>query len=256
MLKIKTWRNPYNSGLLLTRPKEVELKEGLTVLVGCNGAGKTTLLHNISEECKNKIPCKLYDNLKDGGGLNVLSSIIGGIKEFDTDSLAMGVHMCYSSEGEAIKANLNRHSTLYDEFFKTGYFKDRSHRISVAFGHKEETIETNKRILMYDATDSGMSIDSIIELKNSFNAILKRAKELEVELYIIISANEYELCNEEDCFDVNSGKYVRFKDYDDYKKFILKSRVNKEKRIKKQIAWREKQRIKEAKEFEKTKGKY
>jgi len=41
---IKTWRDPYDRGWLLTKPKEIFIKPGLTVLVGCNGAGKTTIL--------------------------------------------------------------------------------------------------------------------------------------------------------------------------------------------------------------------
>jgi len=47
---------------------------------------------------------------------------------------------------------------------------------------------------------------------------------------IVISANEYELANGEQCFDVNLGKYLTFDDYESYKKFILKSRKLKDKR--------------------------
>ena len=53
------------------------------------------------------------------------------------------------------------------------------------------------------------------------------------ELYIIVSANEYELANGEECFDVMNGKYIRFTDYDDFKKFIIRSREKKDKRYKK-----------------------
>ena len=52
------------------------------------------------------------------------------------------------------------------------------------------------------------------------------------ELYIVVSANEYELVNGEECFDVMNGKYVRFKNYDDFKKFIMRSREKKDKRYK------------------------
>lgn len=52
MLKIKTWRDPYDAGFSTTRPKEISINEGLTVLVGCNGAGKTTLLMNIKDQCR------------------------------------------------------------------------------------------------------------------------------------------------------------------------------------------------------------
>ena len=62
------------------------------------------------------------------------------------------------------------------------------------------------------------------------NFILKDAKKIGVKLFIVITANEYELCRRNKCFDVNSGEYIEFKDYEDYRKFILKSREKKDKR--------------------------
>ena len=49
---IKTWRDPYDAGFSTCRKKQIEIQQGLTVLVGCNGSGKTTLLHNIKSELK------------------------------------------------------------------------------------------------------------------------------------------------------------------------------------------------------------
>ena len=66
-MKIETWRDPYDAGFSPTKPKEIELNSGLTVLVGCNGAGKSTLLLNIKEYVKGQnIPCYYYDNLSSG----------------------------------------------------------------------------------------------------------------------------------------------------------------------------------------------
>lgn len=65
---IKTWRDPYDEGFTPTRPKQIEIQPGLTVLVGCNGAGKTTLLRNIENQLRTEnIPYNYYDNLHDGG---------------------------------------------------------------------------------------------------------------------------------------------------------------------------------------------
>ena len=44
------------------------------------------------------------------------------------------------------------------------------------------------------------------------------------------SANAYEMCRGEKCFDTYLGKYVDIKSYDEYREFILKSRERKEKR--------------------------
>lgn len=65
---INTWRDPYDEGFSTCRLKQITIKSGITVLVGCNGAGKSTLLRNIESELKKEnIPCHLFDNLHDGG---------------------------------------------------------------------------------------------------------------------------------------------------------------------------------------------
>lgn len=56
---INTWRDPYDEGFSICRFKQVTIKSGLTVLVGCNGIGKTTMLHNIQSELK-KIFLAIY----------------------------------------------------------------------------------------------------------------------------------------------------------------------------------------------------
>ena len=253
---IKTWRNPYDTGVNLTKPKEIEIKEGLTVLVGCNGAGKTTLLNNIKDFAhQNKIPCHLFDNLQSGGN-NSFASLLGGYEEYDGDSIALGICLWNASEGESIKINLNRESTLYNEFLKTGYFKNKKYKFSKLFSDEEEKfIKDNKRILLFDATDSGLSIDAICELKFLFECLINRAKEIGIELYIIISANEYELCRNENCFDVNDGKYITFEDYEDYRTFILKNRIKKNKRIDKEIAYKDKKTQKNLEKLAKLKEK-
>lgn len=247
---IKTWRDPYDAGFTPTRPKEIELKTGLTVLVGCNGAGKSTLLLNIKESCKDSnIPCLSYDNLTDGGS-HALGSVL-----FEGD-FTEGAYLYSSSEGECIKANFGRKSKLFQEFIHKGIVNDRANLFAKIFSDrvgKEDAIKSNDRVFLFDAVDSGLSVDSIVEVKNLFDIMMDDFKNSGKNIYIIIAANEYELARNSECFDVNTGKYIRFKDYEDYRTFILRSRKKKEDRIDKQIAWREKQKRKEIKEYLKIK---
>ena len=74
--------------------------------------------------------------------------------------------------------------------------------------------------------------------------MLEDTEAMGLELYLVISANEYELARKESCFDVNKGKYITFKDYEDYRSFILNSRAFKENRIKKERAYLAKQKEK------------
>lgn len=252
-IKIKTWRDPYDYGFTPTKPKEIELNSGLTVLVGCNGAGKTTLLNNIKDELyKEKIPVYKYDNLSEGH--DTMNFLLSGYTEIEGDSLGLGALMFSSSEGETIKLNVGRHSSLYKEFLKTGHFKNRKYKFSLLFDEeKKKDVESNIRVFLFDATDSGLSIDSIIEIKTMFDNILADSKKNGLETYIIISANEYELCRNSNCFDVNEGKYITFEDYENYRKFIINSRAKKEKRIEKQLQWVEKKKAKEEADYKKLK---
>lgn len=240
---IKTWRDPYEAGFSPTKPKEIEIHTGVTVLVGCNGAGKTTLLKNIKDHCsKNNIPCHLYNNLTDGG-FNSVSEL------FYDENYAEGAFLMSASEGECIKANLGRNSSLYKNFLQNGTINNRKNRLAMLFNENADklssTLKNSKdRVLLFDAVDSGLSVDSIIEVKTMFDEIIKDIPNYNVNVYIVIAANEYELARNSDCFDVNTGKYIRFNDYEDYRKFIIKSRQNKEKRLKQQEIWRQKQREK------------
>ena len=97
---------------------------------------------------------------------------------------------------------------------------------------EEDEIITKERWILLDAVDSGYSIDNVIELKELFNLILYDSHKLGYEVYIVVSANEYELAADMNCLDVAEGKYVTFDEYDNFKKFILKSREKKNKRYK------------------------
>ena len=256
MLEIKTWRDPYDIGFTCTKPRHVTFNPGLTVLVGCNGAGKTTLLHNIQEECKkNKIPCHKYDNLTAGKFTDFLGMAFeGSCHDPDyEDNFNAGMAMLSSSEGECIKINLGRQAAKYKEFAETGKIKGRFEGL---FGDIEEEKNTsNIRVLLYDAVDSGMSIDAIIEVKAFFKKVIESNTQKGLITYIITVANEYEMANSESCFDVNAGVYLTFQSYEEYKKFVLRSRKLKEKRIEQQYKWIEKQRQKELAGFEKLKEK-
>lgn len=224
---IKTWRDPYDAGFSTCRKKQIEIQQGLTVLVGCNGSGKTTLLHNIKSELKKEdIPVFYYDNGKDGGNNSISESIFYGNLSFTATALC-------SSEGENISLNLSKIASKLRKFVETGDNGDRFNALAKTLALKDDNEEnnvSNERWILLDAMDSGYSIDNVIEMKDFFDLVIKDAKEFGIELYIMISSNEYELAHESKCFDVMEGKYIQFASYEDYKKFILRTREKKDKR--------------------------
>ena len=226
---IKTWRNPYDCGFSTTRLKNIIIKSGITVLVGCNGAGKTTLIKNITEQLKKEnTPYYVFDNLYSGGKKSISKMV-------DSNNIEKAALMLSSSEGENITNNICDILEKARCFIKTGDSDVYKTNEILKFlkninQDEEEPIISNERWFLFDAIDSGYSIDNIVEFKEILNLMILDSKKMNKDLYIIISANSYEMANNENCFDVMSGKYIRFKDYNEYKKFIIKTRKRKEKR--------------------------
>lgn len=212
--KIKIQRDPYVDKEYLYARNEYQFKPGLTVLVGCNGAGKTSLLQAIEHLLdKEKVPVMMYDNLHDGGH-NARSSAL-----FRQQFEVAATLMC-SSEGEQISINIGQIATKIGAFVRKN------------MGKPEIWI-------LFDAIDSGLSVDNVVEIKDDlFRTILETT--LGSDVYIIVSANEYEMCRGEQCFSVASGEYTTFDDYEQYRKFILESRKTKDLRYKKSATKRRK----------------
>lgn len=226
--KIKLWENPYGDGSLYNK-KYITFNPGLTVLVGCNGIGKTTLLRNIKASLKDKdIPYITFDNLQDGG--DNAREKAGFEKDFSF--LAASIT---SSEGENIVMNIGNLAAKLRHFISTGENGDKMSEFIELINsnlklNKKKSINTNERWILLDAIDSGLSIDNVCEIKYLFETIFNDTKSQDKDIYIIASANEYELANGENCLDVINGKFVKFKDYEDYKNLILMTRKEKEKR--------------------------
>lgn len=200
-------REPYNEGEQLYETDGFLFVPGVTVLVGCNGSGKTTLLRCLKERLKDdeNTIVVTFDNLSDGGQTAISrANLYGNTKEFAT--------LMTSSEGEQIICNIGRAAGTLGKIIR-------------------ENADNKKDLfVLFDAIDSGMSVDNIIDVKRYLFATVLDDCKGKRNVYIICSANEYELCNGENCFDVYGGKYVKFPCYVDYKNFILQSRKIKGKR--------------------------
>ena len=219
----------YGEGINLYRKKTITINPGVTVLVGCNGIGKTTFLHQIQYRLKKeRIPSIQYDNLNDGGNNSVSEA---GFNE-DFSFLATAIQ---SSEGENIVMNVGKLASELNEFIKIGSIKEKNPFVKILKSMNDEKKSDKKviaeRWILLDAVDSGLSVDNIINIKEQlFETILKN--NYGNEIFIVISANEYEMARGEQCFDVYNGKYITFKDYEEYRNMILKSKKWKEDRIK------------------------
>lgn len=195
-----TWYSDYNN---IFKNNTLEVNTGITVLVGCNGIGKTTLLHQIKENLKdNDIPVCSYNFFEDDEKKMRQKYLANG----ETRKLA---NFVTSSEGERITY------IACDLFYKIGRMIN-------------ENPNSKEYWVLVDAIDSGLSIDGIIEVKESIGTVLEENKDK--DMYFLISTNSYELARKEKCLMVENGKYTRFFSYEDYRNYILDSRDYKNKR--------------------------
>ena len=199
--KIKIDRNPYDDRVLFKKTALLFLP-GITVLVGCNGAGKTTVLQYIKETLKKEnVPYIEFDNLRNGGQQITERAMFLGEVEVAAAAIV-------SSEGERINIALNHFVAEIGRFI-------RKHR------------EDKEIWMLFDALDSGLSVDNVEEIKDFLKTVLLPDKRGQ-DVYIVMSGNQYSVAEGERCLDVQTGQDIQFESYEDYKAFILHSREIKD----------------------------
>lgn len=196
--------DPYDEGVRLYSKKDVVFNPGLTTLIGCNGSGKSTLLMFLKDQLQKDpdILVMKYDDRYDGG--HNLMDKMGFLEDFVGLSTMMT-----SSEGERIYVGLGRFIGIM--------------RGKIRKNHPKEVW------ILMDAVGSGLSIDKIDEVKDFADIVAEDNNGIDV--YFIISTNEYEFADGTDCIDVTTFKHMTFSDYADYRNYILETAKRKEKRL-------------------------
>ena len=205
MKKFTVPTRPFDDDMRLYLRKEVEFRPGLTTLIGCNGSGKTTLMLLIKDKLRQDkdVLVLSYDDRFEGG-----SNLMGALAFRDDMSGVASMFM--SSEGERIIRGV-------------GYF---------ARGIRKRIQKANPKEIwiLLDAVGSGLSIDGIQDVKDFANAVIMDNRG--VLVYFVVSTNEYEFTIGADNIDVTTFRHLKFKDYDEYRDYILKTAKKKEKRYK------------------------
>jgi len=230
-MKIEITKDPYYEGDYIFDNDLLELKENsITCFVGCNGSGKTTLLHRIRDylkkDCKtNEIKHDFYGHAFDKA-VKILFDEDDSepdlyFLDFDKDSnvtytesdyFMNAAGIAYSSTGEGIVDRLGKNMQL--------------------LGSTIKDLHDTKLIIFFDDCDAGTSIDMINEIKNVLKHIINTCKKQNITYYILLTSNSYEMARDLNCVSVHDFSEQHFKDYEDYKQFVLKSRERKNKRFK------------------------
>lgn len=191
-------KEPFIKGQQIFAKSEIVIHKGLTVLVGCNGSGKTTMLRQMKKQL-------------DGEGAAVIYYDYADIRENKDQQLQLGnaplaqfASWVSDSEGEQIIVAMNVLARNIGGFVKK---------------HAGEDI-----FILIDAVDSGLSIDNIDDVKEYlFSVIIRDVQSHGKHVYIIVTANSYEMAADENCVDAAACEEIKFADYAEYKNFIIKS---------------------------------
>ena len=200
MLELKINRKGKTDSNIYTKNKLV-LEPGITNLIGCNGCGKSTLLEQIEKQCvKNNIPVYHYNDRREGG-----HSMIQRFLNMNNTSLMASMFL--SSEGERIRLAMNATASSIRSIIE-----------------EAKDMPIKHCVILFDSIDSGLSIDGIRDLKEGISAIPTLAKD--VEIYIIIASNSYEMTLDVNNMDTHRLAYKKnFSSYNSFCKFIMQSRT-------------------------------
>lgn len=122
-------------------------------------------------------------------------------KNMDSGNVNFVIEYFNSSEGEKIIVNLSARISAMKRFLMK---------------HQDAEVV----VCLFDALDSGLSINMIIEIREIFDIFIKDFP----NLVIVNTTNNYEFTKGTRCISAKSGREVSFKSYDDYVKFILGKR--------------------------------
>ena len=195
-------KRPFDEdGPLLYKKRKISINPGVTCIVGCNGSGKTTLLEIIKYRLKSeKIPYIYFGDAS--RRKNDVRS-----RAFAAQDYGLFSNLFIASEGEGSVLSISQNAREIGSFVRK---------------HQDD----NELWIIIDSLDAGLSIDNILNIQeNLFKTIIDSNQGKDI--YILESTNSYELAHHNDCINVQTFEHVKFKTYEGYKKFVLKTLENR-----------------------------
>ena len=233
MKTIKFARDPYDMGFPMFSKEHLDLEENhVYILCGCNGYGKSTLMRCIMEEIR----------YPDGTDLNDV---------YHNPFMALYTQKEKELEKPYIlltfdKGNRSGHT---EESYLRGAMRDftssNGEGIIDRFGDNLVAFkkwladpscpkEDKTAFFFFDDVDAGTSIDMLLDVKAVIGYMAADCRKAGVFYIFIVPSNAFEMTFGDapgwTCLDAITLKELHFKDYEDYRTYVQKTRKAKDKR--------------------------
>lgn len=221
-------KNYYAENQVLYKKNKIFIPENsVSCLVGCNGIGKSTVIRQMIHDNENCLSKTAWD-LQESHSFSLRGLFEELPKREDFDEFYMNGNKNSSfgySDDDFLKNDI---STAW---CSTGEANLRVAGPVFSILGQETKLLAGKRLFVFlDDLDVGVSIDYLREVVSAIKTMEKVMSERGIKFYIILTANSYELAKHFNCIDSVSFKPVKFKDYEDYADYVVKTREYKNNR--------------------------
>lgn len=200
-----------------TKVVKYTFNPGVTMLIGSNGVGKTFTLNQIHSIFSDGWAIQTWEDIPQNKNIKDLYS------SFHYDN----VYEEKWTKDNWIHSGLeSRFASAFDNSEGQDMWDFLYYKISDIGRAVTKAMKDNKRgiFILLDGLDSGLSLDIINKLRTEVLDFIVNVenKRSSLEIYIVCSANSYELCNNYDCIDVTNQTHATFTNYDEFSKYFIK----------------------------------
>ena len=221
-------KNYYNENQNLYKSNKLVLQaNNVYCLVGCNGLGKSTILHQMIYDHHNSLKKTAFDI----DSIINPYSLMGNLKKGKEDYKEFYILLNSQTYPTRYQVEDNDVYSIFGKFKSKG--ENTIHNLSPSLKsifNIVKTLENKEVYILLDDLDVGVSVDVLIELSQVINRLELLLKDLNINYYIVITANSYELAKRFKCIDTITMEEVSFKDYDDYLKYVCNTSLYKDTR--------------------------
>lgn len=204
----------------------------VTIFAGPNGYGKSTLIKML-KHCLKSQDIEESEKTARERGISRAFSVISNKEENTSKKVTfIGYDAHADSYHNAIGSNLlSQNYQMFDMRSESSEGQNKLYSLMEVFDAAQEIALENKEleqiILFVDGIDSGLSIDMINLIMSTLDLKLGQIEQHGVEVALILTTNNYEMCRERTVYDPITFEPVTYTNYEEFRKDMLaKSTLN------------------------------